>query len=96
MLGRDWGFWYTVTTNLAGLRDSLPHLDALAEAERRPIANRIDGLLATIEAERKTLGWKARAKVGTRVRWYEPVETMDSVAGFGIWRLREEQKDGSH
>ena len=94
LLCRDWGFWYTATTNLAGLRDSLPHLDALAEVDRRTIANRIDGLLAAIKAERKTLGWKARAKVGTRVRWYEPVETMDSVAGFGIWRLREEPTNG--
>jgi hypothetical protein len=90
LLSRDWGFWYTVTMNLAGLRDSLPRVDALADGERLSIADRIDGLLDAIDAERKSLGWKARAKVGTRVRWYEPVETMDSVAGFGIWRLREE------
>jgi phage terminase large subunit-like protein len=90
LLSRDWGFWYTVRTNLAGLRESLPQIDALFEEERRLIAERVGALLAQIDASPKSLGWKARSKIGTRVRWYEPVETMDSVAGFGIWRLREE------
>lgn len=90
LLSRDWGFWYTVTTNLAGLKELLPQMEALTDGERDRIGERMDGLLAYIGAAPKTLGWKARAKIGPRVRWYEPVETMDTVSGFGIWRLREE------
>jgi hypothetical protein len=90
LLSRDWGFWYTVTTNLTGLKELLPQMEALTEGERRHIAGQVDGLLAHIEAAPKTLRWKARAKIGPRVRWYEPVETMETVSGFGIWRLREE------
>jgi hypothetical protein len=90
LLSRDWGFWYTVTTNLIGLKDLLPQVKALTEDERRHIAGQVDGLLAHIEATPKALRWKVRAKIGPRVRWYEPVETMDTVSGFGIWRLREQ------
>jgi hypothetical protein len=84
-----------VTTNLVGLRDSLAGLDGLYEEERGLISERVGALLAQIDAAPKSLTWKARSKIGTRVRWYEPVETMDTVAGFGIWRLREEPPDGS-
>jgi hypothetical protein len=90
LLSRDWGFWYTVTTNLAGLKELLPQMEALTADERRCVAERVDGLKAHIEAAPKTLRWKARARIGPRMRWYEPVETMDTVSGFGIWRLREE------
>jgi hypothetical protein len=90
LLSRDWGFWYTVTTNLAGLKELLPQVEALTEDERRHIAGQVDGLLVHIEATPKALRWKVRAKIGPRVRWYEPVETMDTVSGFGIWRLREQ------
>lgn len=93
LLSRDWGFWYTVTTNLAGLKELLPRMEALTDDERGRIGERIDGLLDYTEAAPKTLRWRARAKIGPRVRWYEPVETMDTVSGFGIWRLREEPGD---
>lgn len=89
LLARDWGFWYTVTTNLTGLKELLPQTEALTEAERRHTAGRVDALLSHMEAAPKTLRWKVRSKVGPRMRWYEPVETMDTVGGFGIWRLRE-------
>ena len=89
LLSRDWGFWYTLTTNLTGLKELLPQMAVLTDDERRRVRDQVDRLLAHIEAAPKTLGWKVRAKIGPRVRWYEPVETMESVSGFGIWRLRE-------
>ena len=92
LLAKDWGFWYTVTTNLRGIRDLLPRVAALSEKERAIIASRIDGLLAHIEREPKSLKWKARAPIGPRMRWYEPVETAETVGEFGIWRLIEERK----
>ena len=90
LLSRDWGFWYTLTTNLAGVKELLPQTEALTDDERRRIVARVDGLRTHIDAAPKSLKWKARAKIGPRMRWYEPVETMDTVSGFGIWRLREE------
>jgi hypothetical protein len=78
IVGNDWGWWRTLTRNLdriialavgdgralvpeGGTRDAVGQLRALSEA---------------VEAAPKSLRWKARAKVGERVRWYElPEET---------------------
>lgn len=89
LLTRNWGLWYTVTTNLRGLMDSLPGMKGPTDQERALIGARIETFLGRIERAPKSLRWKARALLGSRVRWYEPVETMDTVAGFGIWRLRD-------
>jgi len=94
LLARDWGFWYTVTTNLRGIRDLLPEIETLSEEERMATASRAEELVAHIEREPKSLRWKTRARIGPKMRWYEPVETMETVGGFGIWRLAEERKKG--
>lgn len=92
LLSKDWGFWYTLTTNLKGIMDLLPTVEALSDDERRIITGRVDELLAHIDAQPKSMGWKARSKIGPRKRWYEPVETEDTVGDFGIWRMRTEQR----
>jgi hypothetical protein len=92
LLAKDWGFWYTLTTNLKGIKDIIPGMDELTDSEREMIISRVDELLEHIEAEPKTIKWKLRSKIGTRQRWYEPVETMDTVGDFGIWRLKDPPK----
>jgi len=94
LLAKDWGFWYTVTTNLRGIRDLLPEVEVLSEGERGAIASRVDELLAHIEREPKSRRWNIRALLGPKMKWYEPVETMETVGEFGIWRLAEERKKG--
>jgi hypothetical protein len=91
LLARDWGFWYTVTTNLKGVKELWPEMDRPQE-EKGVIAERVDHLMARIEEEPQSLRWKTRARIGPKMRWYEPVETMETVGGFGIWRLAEERK----
>lgn len=93
LLSRDWGFWYTLTTNLQGIRDLLPRVEVLSEEESQVIGGRIEALLSRIEAEPKSMGWKARSKIGPKKRWYEPVETEDTVGDFGIWRMMAEKKE---
>lgn len=63
-LAADWGFWYTATTNLEKAR-------SLAEGAA---AERLAALAGRIEKRPKSSRWKMRAKVGTRVRWYQEVE----------------------
>ncbi len=93
LLAKDWGFWYTFTTNLKGMQNLMPRVDALSEDEARVIGGRIEALLSRIEQEPKGTGWKARSKIGPRKRWYEPVETEDTVGDFGIWRMMTEESD---
>jgi hypothetical protein len=93
LLAKDWCFWYTLTTNLKGMRELVPRTQSLASDEAQVILGRIESLLSRIEAEPKSLGWKARSKVGARKRWYEPVETEETVGDFGIWRMMAEEGD---
>jgi hypothetical protein len=87
LLAKDWGFWYTVTTNLNGLRKAASEMPSVNEAEKGDITSKINRLLDLIEKEPKTSGWKMRSIIGARKRWYEPVETSQTVGEFGIWKL---------
>ena len=72
--GADWGWWRTVDDNLA-LERCLAGPAGNGGTEARPgprtgveRANDLRRELATCP---KSVGWRIRAKVGTRVRWYE-------------------------
>jgi hypothetical protein len=88
-LASDWGFWYTVTTNLKGLKQYVSDDQRLSSDNKQDLTSKVNALLATIEEESKSTGWKMRAVMGTKRRWYNPVETTQTVGEFGIWKLRE-------
>ena len=90
VLSRDWGFWYTVTTNLQGVREYVKVMSVLTTQELSDISSKVEKLLHAANSVPKSLRWKLRAIIGPRKRWYNPVETEETVGGFGIWRLREE------
>ena len=71
----DWGLWRTITANLQRCREHIGDYD-LGDADRERIAARFDELLARIEAEPKSRGWRLRAKVGERKRWYDLPEEV--------------------
>jgi len=74
LLSKDWGFYYTITTNLGKVRAFLPEYQGLAPEDRSDISAKIDRLSEAIEKREKSLGWKMRAKTGTRQRWYREVD----------------------
>ena len=73
LLGNDWGFYYTVTTNLGKLRTLGVEYGTLTERQWEVVGARISELERLIEEEPKTRRWKLRARVGTRVKWYQEV-----------------------
>ncbi len=100
LLAQEWGFWYTVTSNLKKIRRVIQDLDQIGpsigirpseipQGERAEVVMRIEGLLQRIDEAPKSLSWKLRSKIGTSKKWYEHVETPETVAGFGIWHMRE-------
>jgi hypothetical protein len=91
ILASDWGFWYTVTTNLKGLGQHVSDAQNLTETEKHALASKIDQLLKTIDDKPKSTGWKMRSVMGAKRKWYKPVETTQTVGEFGIWRLREKK-----
>jgi hypothetical protein len=62
----DWGLYKTLMTNL-----QKAHTFAHDRSMPRHIPARISMLSEAIEAQPKSLAWRARAIVGERVRWYE-------------------------
>ncbi len=93
LLAKDWGFYYTFTENLKGIKELLPQFEALSESDITDINLKIDKMFEIIDAKPKGVKWKARAKIGTKKLWYRPVETSETVGSFGIWRMKEIHKD---
>jgi hypothetical protein len=74
-LSKHWGFYYTVTTNLRKIKDRLTrYQQALTNRDIELVNLGIDRLLMRIESEPKSMGWRARASIGTKKKWYTEVE----------------------
>jgi hypothetical protein len=70
----DWGWYTTLTDNLARIAPVARELldpDAASLVEAR--LGQLEGGLLTAP---KSLKWKARAKVGRKVKWYELPEEV--------------------
>jgi hypothetical protein len=76
ILANDWGYWRTVTGNLKLLNETLDRYEGLSEEDRRTVSGRIAELQSRIDAAPKSLKWKARAKIGERLKWYKDVEEL--------------------
>ena len=77
IFAKDWGFYYTATTNLKKIKQLLGPFDALTDEDKKDVESKIDKLLDIIEKEPKSLGWKMRAKIGTKKIWYRKVEEIE-------------------
>jgi len=74
LAGADWGLWRTlgiVAERSAQFARDLPGFDA---GDR--VAERLERLRAGLEDAPKSRGWKLRARIGDRKRWYELPEEV--------------------
>jgi hypothetical protein len=77
LCAKDWGLYTTVSMSIQKLHTFLDEGDvALDPEEAQVIKKRLVKLQKTMDEAPKTLAWKMRARVGTRVRWYEEVEEV--------------------
>lgn len=76
LCGNDWGLWRTITANLGRCREHLSNYE-LPAPDRERIDQRLDTVLERIEEAPKSRGWKLRAKIGERKRWYELPEEVE-------------------
>ncbi len=76
ILSGDWGFYYTVSTNMQKIADYAKTFQGLAEDDRIDILSKIQQLRNAIEAYPKSFAWKMRARVGTGKKWYDDVEEL--------------------
>jgi hypothetical protein len=76
VLAKEWGFYYTVTTNLSKVKNFLQDYKVLTDADKAIVSERIEKIRSRIEAAPKAMGWKMRARVGPSVKWYNLVEEV--------------------
>jgi len=73
IMSKDWGFYYTFTTNLKRVPEYISEFPTIKEEQATVIRSRIDDLLQAIEDAPKSMKWKLRAKIGTKMLWYQEV-----------------------
>ena len=77
LCSQDWGLYKTTSINLKRVEEIVVDKGMeLLDEERELILSRIRQIRAAFEEMPKSLQWKMRDKVGTRVRWYEEVEEV--------------------
>lgn len=79
VLCKDWGFYHTATENLSRIGSTLDSYSALGAADRKAIAERVSELLRHLEQHPKSLRWRSRAMIGTKMKWYNEVDDWDFI-----------------
>jgi hypothetical protein len=69
VLASDWGWWRTVGQNLARISDFARSLKGFDAADA--IAGRARQVMSQADQLPKSYRWRARSRLGDRVRWYE-------------------------
>jgi len=72
--GSDWGLWRTLGMVAERSAQFARDLPGFAAADR--VAERLLRLRADLESAPKSRGWKLRARIGDRKRWYELPEEV--------------------
>lgn len=76
LLSRDWGLWRTATMNLDKVKQMAGHYTQLSDEQQAQVVSQVNKALTRIETEPKSRGWRLRARVGDRVKWYKDVDEV--------------------
>lgn len=79
LCSKDWGVYTTFMKSLEALAVAAQDLDA---GEGDLVVARVQRLMEMMRAAPKNLGWRMRARIGERTRWYElPDDVGDTMIG---------------
>jgi hypothetical protein len=73
----SWGWWQSSRITLEAVRAQAG--TRLAPDARDLATGRIEGLLTALDEVPKSVKWKARARIGTRAKWYELPEATQAA-----------------
>lgn len=76
LTGADWGLHHTFELNLDRLHEQAGTVQ-LPPHQVEVVTRQIDAVSAALEQAPKSRGWRMRAKIGERKRWYEEVEEVE-------------------
>jgi hypothetical protein len=95
LLASDWGFYYTVTTNLRKIKNmaGTRYGDILLPEEVKTISSRVDNMLSRFDQEPKSMKWRMRERIGTKKIWYREVEevAMGSLTEYLMKKYQKEE-----
>jgi hypothetical protein len=78
LCAEDWGLYKTTMINLKRVEALLLAEDlGLSNEERERVLQRVRRVASVLDSTPKSMAWKMRNAVGTRVRWYSEVEEVD-------------------
>ena len=72
LCSKDWGVYTTFSKSLGAL---LERAQALDGRDRETIEHGVKALLAMMDVEPKSFGWRMRARIGEKARWYDLPDT---------------------
>ena len=72
LCSRDWGVYTTFAKSLGAVAEKS---EELPKEERRRVVSRIQKLMNMMDAAPKSFGWRMRARIGERTRWYDLPES---------------------
>jgi len=75
LMSKDWGFYYTMTTNLNKVKNLVGEFPALSEQQRQIVVGKADQILGSLEAAPKSRSWKLRARIGPSKKWYKDIHS---------------------
>ncbi len=76
LCGDDWGLYTTLRLNLAKIHEILPQIEGLSPSVVEKVRARLAQIDKALETAPKSWRWRLRARIGTRVRWYQEVEEV--------------------
>jgi hypothetical protein len=85
LFAKDWGFHHTATRNLRKVAElcrpggTTPRNPSLTGERHAHVTERVEVLLAAIDAEPKSLAWRMRDKVGERKQWWQDVDEKEAT-----------------
>jgi len=77
IFAKSWGFYHTATANLNKFKRYLNEIPEITSKDRKLIREKVNQLMQIMAQEPKSLKWKLRSKIGTRMKWYKEVENIE-------------------
>jgi hypothetical protein len=71
LTGADWGLQHTMEKTIARLQEADQKDELRASDPKLALSDQLTTLARSLEEAQKSTGWKLRARVGERKRWYE-------------------------
>lgn len=79
LTSKNWGLYYTARKNFVLTKDYLDEQEGISEAIVQDVKDKLDMYVERMDDAPKTTRWKLRAKIGTRMKWYEDVGDVVNI-----------------